>query len=241
MTIEVIQTMRNSWILSVAAASAVLSACGSGRDVDALAASSGACVRCHGGQDNDTGAPPRDLLGRSASPAVGAHTAHLGAAVACATCHPVPSAVTVPGHLDGVVDVVFGAAAQDPSGATSAAYSASARTCSSVYCHGNFPGGTPGTPSWAAPGPLACTTCHPAPPATGLHPNAFAGHAFMGNDCAYCHFDVASTLTIKPSGRALHANRVKDVRLSVNGAAPQGTWDPVARTCAFACHAVASW
>ena len=66
------------------------------------------CTFCHGGADNQTGAPPLGVKGETeiSSSAVGAHTAHLQessshAAWECSTCHTVPSAFNDMGHIDG--------------------------------------------------------------------------------------------------------------------------------------------
>ncbi|MBN1610809.1 MAG: CxxxxCH/CxxCH domain-containing protein, partial [Polyangiaceae bacterium] len=73
------------------------------------------CNACHGTAAD--GAPPPDVAGNTTvvAPGVGAHALHLGAAadhgpVACDQCHPVPSSVDSPGHLDTErpADIVFG-------------------------------------------------------------------------------------------------------------------------------------
>ena len=61
---------------------------------------------CHGGTDNQTGAPPRTTWGQGADPVrVGAHTSHLsGSSIApafdCGVCHVKPADALAAGHID---------------------------------------------------------------------------------------------------------------------------------------------
>jgi len=150
-----------------------------------------ACTHCHGGELSDDGAPPRDLQGRSAGPAVGAHQAHLhdgpvARAVACAECHVVP---TDRAHAAGTGSVVSLATAPDrlaSAGGVSAAWSGG--RCS-VYCHGaSLTGGTDPSPRWDdGAAASTCGACHGLPPTT--HGTAAAGR------CWACHAD-----TVRPDG-----------------------------------------
>lgn len=234
--------MRNISILSAAALLA-LSACASSRDVQG----GNDCVGCHG-DASKTGpdavladaAPPRDTLGNTVSPRVGAHQAHvrggaLATAVACSSCHPVPSSVAE--HVNGVTQVTL----RGPSGAPTGTYTprtgGTAATCASVYCHGSFVGGVANnTPSWDGLGTQsACNTCHGNPPATGRHPSVFAPHAYMGTKCNYCHFDVATDGAITPGGRSLHVNGVKNVTVTnFDGTEASGTYSN--GSCNPGCH-----
>jgi predicted CxxxxCH...CXXCH cytochrome family protein len=147
------------------------------------------CVMCHGGTNDQTGAPPAATWG-NASDAVrsGAHSKHvvagaLGPAVACATCHPNPTDALSSGHVDGgTAEVTFtGIAASG-----SPTWDRAVATCA-VYCHGATlsAGGTRTAPSWTG-GPVACGDCHGAPPPTG-HPPAASLAA-----CAGCHPDTVA-------------------------------------------------
>src|SRR5690606_5983260 len=112
---------------------------------------SGTCRACHG---SDNAAPPRGLGGEtgSASPAVGAHQAHVRGGfmrgpIPCGDCHPPLGGATfrervnAPGHLDSDLPAeVFpggaafaGLAAAD--GATPV-YDFESASCGGVYCHG---------------------------------------------------------------------------------------------------------
>lgn len=225
--------MRNLSILSTAFALALLSACASSRDVQGVVGSSGTgCVTCHGGMDNLTGAPPVDVEGLTSSAAVGAHTAHLDAGVACASCHaPVNLAdANFPNHRNGVVDVAFSGAAIDPGSAATPVFTAATYTCSSVYCHSasTIPGADRGTgplaPQWNAPkGSITgCGACH-------LAPSAMHGGGLTTAQCAGCH-----PATITASGTLVaggsHLNGTVDVgahpagwaTVGANGTTPHG-------------------
>lgn len=188
-----------------------------------------ACTSCHGdgtragvaGADpNVKVAPPITATGRSA----GAHLAHVNKAggimtpAQCAECHAgsVPSSLT--GHPSGTITVAFG-------GRGGSAGSYGAPTCSSTYCHGNFPGGNSAAPLWTGAGPLACTACHPSSPSTGEHQK----HLGEGIACATCHTGYTSSTVNVP----IHINGRKDVAASTgwdgstcNGchSRSEGTW-----------------
>jgi predicted CxxxxCH...CXXCH cytochrome family protein len=174
--------------LSVLAAVA-LCACGQARKSESASAETARCTRCHGGTDNQTGAPPGALRGEgkdgsTAAMSVGAHSAHvqagkLAAAFACTACHPDPRAGST--HLDGKVDLALDGFAHEPATTGPApAFDANAGTCA-VYCHGAFRGGNGGnTPIWNRVGQAqaACGSCHAAPP-PAPHPTSA--------DCGRCH------------------------------------------------------
>jgi predicted CxxxxCH...CXXCH cytochrome family protein len=61
-------------------------------------------------------------------------------------------------------------------------------TCSSTYCHGNFPGGANASIAWGTAGKLGCTACHGAPPA----PSATVHHP-SNTSCASCHAGYSAT------------------------------------------------
>ncbi len=182
------------------------------------------CLRCHGGTDNTTGAPPRATNGATAvaDMRVGSHTKHLAAGVACGTCHTVPDQVSFPGHMNGTDDLVFSALAKKniPEGQQGSMWNATAGTCA-VYCHGtglNLGGGNL-APVWNAPpaGGLGCTSCHGSPPQTA--PGVFlAPHTATTalTDCATCHGtsieNVDGVPTFKAGGTHLDGN--KDVSIS---------------------------
>ena len=179
---------------------------------------SGACTICHGGTDNNTGAPPVDLRGRIATTfiGVGAHTAHLegssdALAVPCDYCHLVPNTMLEPYHLDvggqGPLDSIAEITWQGFADGGQAAWDHSTATCSGTYCHGNFTGGNASnSPVWTGTDQAACGTCHD----TGDNPSqmSFIHPLHLGDQaliCVDCHAaTVDSSLAIV--GAALHVN-----------------------------------
>ena len=113
------------------------------------------CTLCHGGIDNQTGAPPKGLRGETATTqlAVGAHTKHvsggsISAGFDCTPCHIKPAMVASPGHygVDSVAEITWGGFA-NPNGLAS--WDSNTKTCLNTYCHGNFAGGYgPNDPVW---------------------------------------------------------------------------------------------
>ena len=209
-----------------------------------------ACTACHGGVNDDTGAPPRDLKGRTATTevTVGAHTAHvkagpLAAALDCGACHVKPASIGAPGHLDGSQMIVWGTLAT--AGGAAPAWDRPSATCSNVYCHGaTLGGGTNVAPTWTRVdgSQAACGTCHGLPPSN--HPALAAGSTAA--TCAACHPE-----TVKTDG-SIDVVAGRHVNGAVDGFAghPAG-WmvaaspdfhGPVARVdtaACQACHAVA--
>ncbi len=170
-----------------------------------------ACTTCHGNgtlvrsglQDVNVAAAPTgtgapDTYGRTAvtDRGVGVHAAHIlgtrSRPVLCNACHTVPGTQI---HKTGVATAGTVALANlsTTGGIANASYATAAGTCSNVYCHGNFTGGSGATvtASWTTGGTLACTSCHGAPPplnATTHHPGNTA--------CATCHGTGYSSTTV---------------------------------------------
>ena len=198
--------MRNFSIVSATIALAALTACATAENVEGVAGGGSGCVSCHGGKDNQSGAPPFDVANNSttSAPSVGAHTTHITQGLTCSACHVDPRNGPAPRHGTrghGNAEVVFSALA-DPSHI--ATYDRSAHTCSNVYCH--QPTGTPGslpTPTWNVPAGTitGCAACHEGP--ATIH----GGVAL--NLCATCHpTTVDGTGAIKPGGT--HVNGTVD-------------------------------
>lgn len=192
-----------------------------------------ACTFCHGGTDNQTGAPPKGLRGEIAAStlAVGAHTVHLeGGAIAgpqqCGDCHLIYTSVVDSGHydIDSVAEVVWGGYANRNGGAN---WNRDTRTCGSTYCHGNFVGGkVADSPDWTASAQADCGSCHDV----GSNPSELQGiHGLhitsYGLICNDCHANVVDA-----------GNAVIDRSLHVNGTVDTMTANPA--TCAN-CHAPA--
>jgi predicted CxxxxCH...CXXCH cytochrome family protein len=220
-------------VWAAVAAAVAVGGCGESRPAAASLGGPTGCANCHSGPGE---APPfRDLAGSTdpRRPTVGAHDVHFAGAVSapvsCSECHTAPRSIADPGHLeDSPGDVSFGTLAR--TGGAAPAYQAPSAggqpSCSTVYCHGAFPGGNAGnSPVWTAARTAACGTCHSVPPPTGAHA-AHLGISFGGTaiTCSTCHGPVVP---------ATHANGVKDVAIEI--------WQPQTGTCARACHAPRGW
>ncbi len=161
------------------------------------------CTGCHGGADGP--APPKAVNGATSTGdrGVGAHQAHVATgAAACEDCHPVPGAIASPGHMDGVVDVVF----SESAGGSAASWDRSTATCA-VYCHGaTLAGGTATRPVWTQVDgtQAACGACHGIPPP--------APHV-ASTSCGSCHSGYTSTSI----NAALHGNGTADISAAACG------------------------
>jgi len=234
------------------------------------------CVFCHGAQSlvhswtrpaTTTDplwaqvAPPVGPLGSSATTtlAVGAHQQHVGSlnalsqTFACWQCHPTyPTADGMPadvGHVNGLPTPVPLGGALATTGGVQGVWSAP--TCSSTYCHGNFPatpqsvggstagltGGNNAQPKWnQVDGTFAqCTSCHggsvtdatghaTAAPNDGQH----AFHVGAGFACSACHLGYTGTTV----NVALHVNGVRDA----GGTSQITSWNPTTLQCSATCH-----
>jgi predicted CxxxxCH...CXXCH cytochrome family protein len=202
---EVIRKMRNFSIVSATVALAALTACATAENVEGVTGSSG-CVSCHGGKDNQSGAPPFDLANATttSAPTVGAHTTHIAQGVTCSACHVDPSKGPAPLHGTrghGNAEVVFSSLA-DPSHL--ATYDRSAHTCANVYCHTQSGASLP-TPTWNVPAGTitGCDACHQGP--ATIH----GGVAVTL--CATCHpTTVDATGAVKPPPGGTHVNGQPD-------------------------------
>lgn len=192
------------------------------------------CTFCHGGTDNNTGAPPVSLLDEVARTvrAVGAHTAHVEAsgthaAYGCNKCHIKPSSAVSPGHVDGPGgEVIF-------SSMNGAATYAGA-TCNNLYCHGNGQGNN-GSETWTGNPTLGCGSCHQDNTTNGggmssEHKEHIGGENM---DCYECHLNVvdAGFNIIAP---ALHVDGINQIKMTAGG-----NYSPSTKTCSGlpgSCH-----
>ena len=202
------------------------------------------CVMCHGGVDNQTGAPPTAIWGHETEAArVGAHTKHLAAtltaAVSCSECHPVPADALSPGHVDGsAVKMAFGPRAR--AGGAAPSFDAATGRCSATYCHGSYSGtyvytvwdwgtdepvtmyasytGSRAAPGWSD-GSATCGSCHGNPPAAaGWWHSGSHGYLEQHRQCQACHPDAISVAGV---GTAItdpsrHIDGVVDVTRDFN-------------------------
>lgn len=198
------------------------------------------CTYCHGGTDNQTGAPPVGLRSETSTTAlaVGAHTRHIAGGaisdgVSCSECHSVPESVFTPNHLgaDSIAEMSWGSLAGGP-----VTWNRTGATCAGTYCHGNFSGGYANNqPVWTGENQAACGTCHDDGNTpqflTGLHKK----HDEEGIDCYRCHAaTVNASLTV--IGKQVHIDGQKTVSFSSGS----GTFSN-GRCSNIVCHESKPW
>jgi predicted CxxxxCH...CXXCH cytochrome family protein len=159
---------------------------------------------CHGGGDDQTGAPPRATWGNAADPVrTGAHRAHvqgtaISPAVACNVCHVNPPSALTAGHVDvGPAEVVFGGPAV---GSATPTWDRAGATCAGTACHAR-PGAANPAPRWTrvGQGETACGACHGLPPPAPAHPAVSSDLT----GCKACHdatIDAAGAIIAPASG-----------------------------------------
>jgi predicted CxxxxCH...CXXCH cytochrome family protein len=203
------------------------------------------CIYCHGGVDNETGAPPKGLRGETSSSAlaVGAHTIHMeGSNISdggsCSDCHIVPTSITSSGHfgLDSIAEITWGNQSNLNGGAN---WDRTAHTCTATYCHGNFNGGkASNSPNWTAVNQALCGSCHDI----GSNPSTLTGkhqmHLNRGYACYHCHAATVNSSNII-TGLNDHVNGQKNV-VFWNGL---GSYAPSTKTCSNPgnCHETENW
>jgi len=195
------------------------------------------CLFCHGGAENQTGAPPKNLDGTFTS--VGAsfppHDAHVSTALTetldCVECHVEASDVLSVGH---VFDDTPGMAEVDLGGGRSprGVYDPTSG-CASLYCHGN--GQTDNGSLGATDPPMTCESCHAGSNSPPVELDAMSGrhgfHVSVGAGCQDCHQATTAdgTTIATPS---LHINGQRDNQFS----APGFSYDQSAQSCTGTCH-----
>jgi predicted CxxxxCH...CXXCH cytochrome family protein len=201
------------------------------------------CTFCHGGTENQTGAPPRSIDGTnsaamSAFPPHNRHvTSTLSNALDCGQCHVKATDALSPNHMfnssPGVAITDFGGGLSKQSTWTRAS-----GTCANNYCHGDGRGDN-GTIAMSKVGPLGCTDCHAGVASgsagwakmSGDHANHLASATTIG--CGDCHAGTTSDGKTIASA-ALHVDGLREVQFA---AANSGmTFDAAAQTCTGTCH-----
>lgn len=189
------------------------------------------CTYCHGGYDNDTGAPPEDLTGDKDinNLIFKSHTKHVDTTVVadpftCVECHgPIPADALTTDHW---FDDTHTRAEIDFSNGVSAAgmYNFNDGRCSQMWCHGNGRGDN-GAAAYDD-GPKTCTSCHSMGNGLGGEHNEH-----NGEDCFDCH---AMTVNLAEdiTGPAVHVNRMVEIEFGSSNV----TWNSGTRRCDGACH-----
>jgi predicted CxxxxCH...CXXCH cytochrome family protein len=193
------------------------------------------CTYCHGGLNDDSGAPPTDLDPTTLTDAISftAHPIHQAddthPSYGCEHCHADHTDVLSPGHMFddsptvAEVTLVAGLSPDAQYGGTGSA------SCTNLYCHGT--GLEPGDYKVAA-GETTCETCHGTVEKERLtfdhkrHIDSIRN--FEPIACASCHnnMDVKGNLT-DPS---THVDGTIDIVM--DGV----TYDPVTKGCSGTCH-----
>lgn len=195
------------------------------------------CVFCHGGLNDQTGAPPHDLSGNTLATvqSVGQHSEHvvttdLHQAFDCDTCHTKPTSALSSGHIGpSPAEVTFSGIAAGGS------YDPQNGQCT-VYCHGNGTAATTAV-SWTTSLPAGdCSGCHDDE-TDGASINLSGKHKFhvvsKSYGCYQCHFCVVNNnkVVVSPD---LHVNGKTDVCGAAN-------WNATSKSCTPYCHGVKSW
>jgi predicted CxxxxCH...CXXCH cytochrome family protein len=197
------------------------------------------CTFCHGGSDNQTGAPPFGVHEETETSlaVVGAHTKHVQESAShtgwdCNVCHTKPSAFDDAGHIDGIsgAEVIFSSIAGD-----TAQYDRSNASCSAVYCHGNGINNS-GAILWTSAAAMNCDSCHAYYSNSGSLSGRHEIHIKdEGYQCSECHKEVIDSAD-SIIDKSLHINRMPDISLS------SGTYNSVSHSCNnTSCHEEEEW
>ncbi len=196
------------------------------------------CVYCHGGQDDQTGAPPLHISGEDDGEEASfiPHAEHVNegsshAAYGCETCHVVPTDVLSAGHLFVEDDTAGRAETDFSSGLDPTVGWDDSQTCVSSYCHGDGQSAAGRAEHSEEVG--ACDDCHEGPDGGSGAWMRMSGehelHLSDGIGCSACHNDVVD-----------ENNAITDVSLHVNGSVDvtiedsQVEWD--GDSCDGFCH-----
>lgn len=171
------------------------------------------CTLCHGGEINQSGAPPKDVDGVTGPNLISfpSHPAHIEAGYTCDQCHYTPTDYLTNGHVFG--DVTPGYGEVDYSAGYSPVATYANGQCSNTYCHGN--GIADNGFIAQGQGPLGCTSCHPNAGSTPIEWAQMSGRHQLhlqqaGAACYECHGNTvdANNTVIGPN---YHVNRQKDL------------------------------
>ncbi len=195
------------------------------------------CVFCHGGAEDLSGAPPKNLDGTLtvADSVFAAHHDHVGSAMTepldCRECHVEARDVLSVGH---VFDDTPAAAEVDLGGGRSPRGTYESTTgCDNLYCHGDGQGDNGSIAVVAAP--MTCASCHASASSPSAELDEMSGlhsfHVSVGAGCQDCHQSTTAdgSTIATPS---LHINGQRDFQFSAAGFA----YDQGAQSCSGICH-----
>lgn len=179
------------------------------------------CTFCHGGTDNPSGAPPRDIDNQSNTSTLSfqAHSAHVTASdthdgFECSECHTTPTNVLSLGHVL-VGDTTPGQAEVNFTDGLSQAASWNGQTCTNLYCHG-YAGQDNGSMDHDD-AEAACGSCHPAGASSeDAWEDRMSGehheHLRRGASCSDCHGSTVNTNGVIINTQQ-HVNGTVDISL----------------------------
>lgn len=198
------------------------------------------CTYCHGGTDNQTGAPPADLDGTTTKNQLSfsAHTKHVTAdsvhvAYDCTMCHAKPADVLSTNHIfdatHGLAEVTFAnGGGLNPNGQY-----LQSQQCATLWCHGDGEGDDGAYDGHFAS--TGCNSCHHSD--DGQYTSMSGQHSLhMGASGQNIRCDECHATSVNASNAILdvskHINRVRETSF------PSGvTWNPSTRKCNGSCHA----
>jgi len=148
------------------------------------------CNTCHGIQTDSTFKNLWPHRGGSNQEIISAqtHASHvlglnnLRSPLECSECHFVPDSLFAPYHIlenNFTAEINFSSLATGEG--AEAIWDADSKSCSNIYCHGNFSAGNKKEVNWLSPVAMECNFCHNSPPDN--HPAAYT-------DCSVCHSSV---------------------------------------------------
>jgi predicted CxxxxCH...CXXCH cytochrome family protein len=189
------------------------------------------CTFCHGGGENQTGAPPKDIDGQTdpAQISFPSHTEHVAGydhkVYGCDQCHSKPVDVLTPGHIFDDQTAGYGELYYANGYAPESTYFQG--TCSNVYCHGD--GYLALGEAYTGMAPLGCYGCHPDI-TTPQEWNQMSGrHQVHLNGgvvtCYECHSTVvdANQVVVNPDYHVDGQRQVQPLDVVWNGATCTGT------------------
>jgi hypothetical protein len=220
------------------------------------------CTFCHGGTNDSSGAPPRDLSGKTAPAELHfrAHATHLAGganhrAFDCVQCHLKPTDALSQGHwINSDADTTPMQAEVLSSNATCTTSTAGclnvtgAAVAARTYTTLTTPGSCTGychDPSKAAltvtdTSAIACMSCHPVASMSGRHTTHMNT---VQASCYMCHESTVSAQGYAPSGNPTitdvtkHLNGSTDVVFHLSaGTTLANTYNPATRSCNGTCH-----
>jgi len=207
------------------------------------------CVFCHGGTDNETGAPPEDIDGTTdaASSSFSPHTSHVTAsanhaAFECEQCHAQPEDILSAGHVF-IDDSTPGVAESDFSAGLSAAttWDSKTLTCNNTYCHGTGQGDDG---SSTVGDKYSCTDCHATADSDIATINSMSGehaeHISEDVGCHECHGDVINSDGVITAPE-LHVSGAPDVTITKLEASNSGSGWSCSGRCHDEGHGAESW